>query len=212
MPSELQQQYDKVLSTGYDDGSPAFVYNWKRLAFAAAGLKQGDSVIVFCCGTGRDFPLLMEHIGPEGRIVGMDFSAGMLERARQMVEKQQWQNVTLMQADILEMPHLGEHFDAAVCTLGISTIPDCNLAYEKIVQHVKPGGTVVIGDYQWITGWRAFFNPVVLYFCRKFGGSSSNHKGSLEIFRRMHRELRNIREQQFFMHAYRYCIGQTESG
>ncbi len=55
MSIDLKQQYDKVLSENYDKGSPAFVYNWKRLAFEAAGLKPGDSVVVFCCGTGRDF-------------------------------------------------------------------------------------------------------------------------------------------------------------
>jgi len=47
MSIDLKQQYDKVLSENYDKGSPAFVYNWKRLAFEAAGLKPGDSVVVF---------------------------------------------------------------------------------------------------------------------------------------------------------------------
>jgi len=210
MSIDLKQQYDKVLSENYDKGSPAFVYNWKRLAFEAAGLKPGDSVVVFCCGTGRDFPLLIEHIGESGHITGLDFSAGMLEQAQRMVDSNKWHNVTLLQTDVVEMQHLGKHFDAAVCTLGMSTIPNAERAYENMKLHLEKGGKMIIGDYQWITGWRSFFNPVVLYFCRKFGGSAANHKRSLAIFRQMHRELKHTRDRQFFMHAYRYCIGELD--
>lgn len=208
MQADLKARYDLELAHDYDRGSPAFVYNWKRMAFADAGLKQGDRVVVFCCGTGRDFPLIREHIGESGHILGLDFSQGMLDRAAAIIAANKWHNIELRHTDVVAMDYLGEQFDAAVCTLGLSTIPDADKAYANIKRHVKPGGKIIIGDYQLATGWRAFFNPVIISFCRKFGGSRENHKKSRNIFLRMHQELGGIRERQFLFNTYRYCIGE----
>ncbi|BAS09291.1 match to protein family HMM PF08241 [Arthrobacter sp. Hiyo4] len=53
------------------------------------------------CGTGLNFPLLQERIGAAGTIVGIDRSAGMLRQARRRAEARGWQNVILIQADMV---------------------------------------------------------------------------------------------------------------
>lgn len=210
MEADLKTRYDKDLAHAYDRGSPKFVYNWKRLAFAAAKLQQGDSVVVFCCGTGKDFPLIREHIGESGHILGLDFSQGMLDRAADIIAANHWHNIEVRHTDVVAMDYLGKQFDAAVCTLGLSTIPDADKAWANIKRHVVPGGKIIIGDYQLATGWRAFFNPVIISFCRKFGGSRENHRRSRKIFLQMRQELANIREQQFLFNTYRYCVGEVK--
>ena len=61
---------------------------------------KGDRVVVFCCGTGLDFPPILERVGNRGQIIGIDFSAQMLRLAKEKVQKFKWNNVDLIQADV----------------------------------------------------------------------------------------------------------------
>lgn len=63
-------------------------------------LKPGDFVVELGCGTGLNFPLIMEQIGPEGRLIDVDISANMLASAQEMVERSGWKNVELVESDI----------------------------------------------------------------------------------------------------------------
>ena len=65
-------------------------------------LKRGDTVVELGCGTGVNFSMIMERIGPEGRLIGVDISRGMLDRARQRAERAGWTNVELTHGDIAE--------------------------------------------------------------------------------------------------------------
>ena len=82
------------------------------------------------CGTGLNFPLLRGNIGPDGLLVGLDFSSGMLAKARRKVERAGWQNVQLIQADArtVSAEFLSKHdvpaVDRVLCTLGLSVVPD----------------------------------------------------------------------------------------
>jgi ubiquinone/menaquinone biosynthesis C-methylase UbiE len=55
---------------------------FRRRAAQRLGLNPGDRVLEIGCGTGRNLPYLREAVGPEGRIYGVDLSAGMLAKAR----------------------------------------------------------------------------------------------------------------------------------
>src|SRR3954454_2905316 len=71
----------------------------RRAAVQALGLRLGASVVDVACGTGLNFPLIEEAIGPAGRIVGVDLTDAMLARARKRIETNGWSNVSLVQAD-----------------------------------------------------------------------------------------------------------------
>jgi SAM-dependent methyltransferase len=49
--------------------------------------------------TGRNFPLILEKIGPTGKLLGVDYTPDMLARARERVERERWKNVELVQGD-----------------------------------------------------------------------------------------------------------------
>jgi demethylmenaquinone methyltransferase/2-methoxy-6-polyprenyl-1,4-benzoquinol methylase len=65
---------------------------YRLLAIKNLALLRGKLVIELGCGTGLNFPLLIEQIGPEGRLVGVDLTPGMLEIARERVERSGWKN------------------------------------------------------------------------------------------------------------------------
>jgi ubiquinone/menaquinone biosynthesis C-methylase UbiE len=176
-------------------------------AIHAAGLSRGDRVLVFCCGTGREFPAILERIGPEGSIVGVDFSAAMLSRAHQSVERERWTNVTLLESDVTAFePPREEPFDAGVCTLGLSIIPDWASAYRRLVDSVRPGGLLVIGDLQLATGWRALLNPLVSLWTRRYGGSLEGHANARALFQRMEQELELVGARTYGHETYRSCV------
>src|SRR5690242_21540080 len=74
----------------------------RRRAVQALGLRAGDSVIDIACGTGLNFPLLEEVVGPGGRIVGVDLTDAMLARAQLRIGANGWSNISLVQADAAE--------------------------------------------------------------------------------------------------------------
>jgi ubiquinone/menaquinone biosynthesis C-methylase UbiE len=64
---------------------------------------KGATVLDLACGTGQNFPFLAERIGPRGKIVGVDISSGMLKKARYRVERSGQVNISLLQADAINL-------------------------------------------------------------------------------------------------------------
>ena len=89
---------------GYDAWARA--YDWFARATASVGgvraacvdaldLSPGDTVVEFGCGPGVNLPALRDAVGPNGRVVGVDVSPRMLDRAAGLVERRGWENVSL---------------------------------------------------------------------------------------------------------------------
>ncbi len=181
---------------------------YKKQAFIDSALKPGDNVIVFCCGTGLDFPEILKKIGKEGKITGIDFSTEMLKKAERRIKKNNWQNVKIIHADATTFINDStELFDAGVCTLGISIIPDYKTAYYNLLSFVKNNGEIIIGDMQLASNWYARFNPLTIFMAKRFGGSHEGHMNSLELYSLMKSELKDVRKKEFFLKSYYYCIG-----
>jgi demethylmenaquinone methyltransferase/2-methoxy-6-polyprenyl-1,4-benzoquinol methylase len=208
-PERVKVIYDSNVATRYDSTMPPFFKRWKRKAIERSDLKMGDEVLVFCCGTGGDFQFILERIGGDGRIVGVDFSSEMLGQAKQRVRDNGWTNVELIESDVTKLQdgELGE-FDSVVCTLGLSIIPDHMKAYQNLLSHLRKGGEMIVGDMQLASGLLGMFNPITIMMARKYGGTHEGHWNSLQIKERMKSNLSDIREKRFFMGAYYFCIGK----
>src|ERR1700733_8959119 len=105
--------------------APGYPQRAQRLrTVQALGLRAGDTVIDMACGTGLNFALLQQAVGPGGRIVGVDLTDAMLARAQDRIKANGWSNVSLVQADALAFDFPTE-VDAILSTYALTQVPEC---------------------------------------------------------------------------------------
>jgi demethylmenaquinone methyltransferase/2-methoxy-6-polyprenyl-1,4-benzoquinol methylase len=144
--SEIARRYDRV-ARFYRFVEPLFLIHAgaRRRAVAALDVSSGDSVLEIGCGTGRNFPYLTKAIGPSGRLIGVDASAGMLAEARRLSRDHGWANVQLIIADASRFD-FDQAVDAILFSLSYSVLPDPLPAAEAAWRRLRPGGRLVVMD------------------------------------------------------------------
>jgi demethylmenaquinone methyltransferase/2-methoxy-6-polyprenyl-1,4-benzoquinol methylase len=126
--------------------APGYPQRAQRLrTVQALGLRAGDSVIDVACGTGLNFSLLEEAIGPEGRIVGVDLTDAMLARAQDRIETNGWSNISLVQADAADFDFPAE-VDAILSTYALSQVPECAEVIAHGAAALSGGGRFAVLD------------------------------------------------------------------
>jgi demethylmenaquinone methyltransferase/2-methoxy-6-polyprenyl-1,4-benzoquinol methylase len=122
--------------------APGYPLRAQRLrAVSALGVRAGNTVVDVACGTGLNFPLIEEVIGPGGRIVGVDLTDAMLGRAQDRMAANGWRNVELVQADAVDFD-FPAGVDAILSTYALSQVPDC----AAVIAHGAAGGRWVVLD------------------------------------------------------------------
>ena len=113
----------------------------REAAFQHLDLKPGESVLDLGCGTGISFERLHRDVGPEGRIIGLELSSEMLDLARQRVELNGWDNVTLIQGDAntVEIPGPVD----AVLAFFVPEILYMPVAVRRALDSLSPEGRLV---------------------------------------------------------------------
>jgi ubiquinone/menaquinone biosynthesis C-methylase UbiE len=134
------------------DRRTAFAEPFRRHAVERLAPAEGEVVLDVGCGTGLNFAGLIERVGAEGRLVGIDHSPEMLERARERVREQGWGNVTLLEAPAEHAEPAVEVDAALLCaTHDILRSPP---ALKNVLRHVKDGGRIVAAGPKWAPWWR----------------------------------------------------------
>lgn len=109
-------------------------------------LQPGDHVLDIGCGTGLNLGRLVKAVGPTGRVVGLDYSAGMLQQARARVQRQGWENVQLLRGDAAELKGVPPPFDAVLSTWALGIVEDLPAALRAAIQVLRPGGRLAVLD------------------------------------------------------------------
>lgn len=212
MPSEeldrVERAYDRlsrrwawsVLSFAGFQGWESAI---RRRTVERLELKPGDAVLDVGCGRGSNFSLLERAVGPQGRIVGVDYSSDMLRGAQELVGRRRWSNVEVVRADAAEMSYAGE-FDAALCTVSMSVIPRWREALSRMVAAVKPGGRVVVMDGRLGTGIRRLGNSYARLFARITAADLSR-----DIPGEFRRLVDDPREEKMFFGTYYVLSGRA---
>lgn len=117
----------------------------RRQAVAALDLRAGDTVVDIACGTGLNFPLIEQAIGPDGRIIGVDLTDAMLARAQQRIAKNGWRNVSLVQADAAEF-EFPTAVDAILSTYAMTQVPQSAAVIAHGAAALAGGGRLVVLD------------------------------------------------------------------
>jgi ubiquinone/menaquinone biosynthesis C-methylase UbiE len=105
------------------------------------GQATGNTLEV-AVGTGLNLPFYPADV----QLTGVDFSPGMLSRARQRAE-QLGRVIDLREADAHELPFPDASFDTVVCTYGLCAIPDTNRAVSEMNRVLRPGGLLLLVDH-----------------------------------------------------------------
>jgi demethylmenaquinone methyltransferase/2-methoxy-6-polyprenyl-1,4-benzoquinol methylase len=142
----IARRYDRLASLiGLFDWLFFVPPHLRRHAAKRLGLRPGDRVLEIGCGTGRNFPFLQTAVGPAGKIYGVDLSAGMLGRARDLCQRERWSNIELSQGDAADyVPP--EPLDGILFGLSYNTMPHHRMVLEHAWKLLRPGGRIVIMD------------------------------------------------------------------
>ena len=132
----------------------------RRQAIARLALQRGDTVLDVGCGTGLSLALLREGVGARGRIIGIEQSPEMIEKARERVVQNRWRNVTLLCSPV-EAVDIPGRANAALFhfTHDILRRP---AAIDNVVRCLVPKARVVACGLKWARAWAAPANLLVL--------------------------------------------------
>jgi demethylmenaquinone methyltransferase/2-methoxy-6-polyprenyl-1,4-benzoquinol methylase len=131
----------------YDVASQLYFAQWahRRRAVQALRLRPGAAVVEIACGTGLNFPLIQQEIGPQGRIIGVDLTDAMLAQAHDRVKANGWSNVSLVQADQAEF-EFPSGVDAILATYPHALLPESRRVIARGAAALSPGGRWVVLD------------------------------------------------------------------
>jgi len=129
-------------------------------------LEPGSRVLEVGTGTGRNLADLVDAVGAEGRVYGVDFSDGMLAEAEKLCSRHDWHNVRLIQADAAEYD-LPETVDGVIFSLSYAVIPRREAALLRAWAQLRPGSYLVIMDAKLPSGFRGkLLGPIVTWASR----------------------------------------------
>ena len=137
----------------------------RRRAVRKLGLHAGDIVLDVGCGTGMSFALLRNAVGSTGRIIGIEQSPEMLERAGKLVRDRRWNNVTLVNSPV-EDADIRDTADAALFHFTHDILRQPR-ALENVFQHLRPGAAVVASGLKWSRPWALQTNLAVLIAAKR---------------------------------------------
>ncbi len=111
-----------------------------------AKINKGDTVIDLGSGAGNDCFVARHETGQKGKVIGIDFTPAMIQKARSNAEKLGYNNVEFREGDIDDMPVNNDVADVMVSNCVLNLVPDKTKVLSEIFRVLKPGGHFSIAD------------------------------------------------------------------
>lgn len=162
--AQAKESYDKI-SRFYDYFTGVFEKKYRNMALERLDVKRGETVLEIGFGTGHCLKQMVETVGEEGRVYGIDISSGMLEVSKQRLEEAGLlDGVKLYCQDALKMPYEDNKFDAVFMSFSLELFdtPEISKVLDKIERVLKPngrlgvvgmskedGGSIILRVYEW---------------------------------------------------------------
>jgi len=162
-------------------------------------------VLDVACGTGLAFPELQARIGPDGELVGVDLSGGMLARARERVRAHGWDNVRLVETRVEEASLDARAFDAALFSFPHDVLQS-HAAVDAVLSAVHGGGRVATTGIQWAPRWLVPVNAAVRLGARRW---VTTFDGFERPFRRLEKRLTDVRVERAWLGSMYVVSGRV---
>jgi ubiquinone/menaquinone biosynthesis C-methylase UbiE len=111
-----------------------------------AGIKAGDTVLDLGSGAGNDCFVARHETGETGKVIGVDFTPAMIEKARKNAANLGYTNVEFIEGDIEELPVANDTVDVVVSNCVLNLVPDKEKAFAEMFRVIKPGGHFSVSD------------------------------------------------------------------
>jgi trans-aconitate methyltransferase len=146
------------LATAYDRRTRVY-QGYRHDVVESLPLSAGDIVLDVGCGTGLCLPLLVERIGPDGEVIGIDQSPDMLAVARERIAVHNWSNVTLIESAVEDV-HIPARADAALFC-ATHDVLQSDEALDRVFGHLRSGAWVGAVGGKWAPAWMVALNAMV---------------------------------------------------
>ncbi|MEU1372132.1 methyltransferase domain-containing protein [Streptomyces triculaminicus] len=196
----------------YDKAFPVFSFGAgpriHQMVAQAVPVQPGATVVDIGCGTGLMLAMLRERVGPQGKVIGIDMTEPMLDRARRRVAGEGWKNVELYRADMTGFDP-GIAVDAVVFALSLSAARPAEV-FHRTLRYLRPGGSMVIADG--IPAHGRWYHPAVNLYARFRAPLVGSDLGrAAEIARLAHEHLVDVRTNVIWAGLYTIVSGRAPS-